>query len=55
MLTLMVGRKDGEQIYVKLGTSKETLSEHGNTGQFWKGTLGLLRRPSHITQKMMVK
>ena len=26
--------------YVKLRTNKEKLWEHGNTGQFWKETLG---------------
>ena len=31
--------------YVKRGTNEEKLGEHGNTGQFWKGTRNPLGDP----------
>ena len=39
---------------MKMGTNKENVWEHGNLGQFWKGTRTLPGRPSDLGEPSAV-
>ena len=55
MLILMVREGKVVSRYAKQGTKKEKLWEHGNTGQFWKGTGTSLGEPRKWKRSRVVR